>query len=167
MMNTEDSGLNVSRKHKQEFSYLIKYLYESFEMLSRWTPEFSAKELLLILALRGNKPYRISDIAHYTGFSVSTVSWLVGRLAKKKIVTRRRHQTDRRVVMVKLASKGKEAIDEFDRIFEEIADTFYSVLTLEEQKDLLRFSEKVISRLEEKGKGNCAAVRRGNIAGNH
>ncbi len=165
MMKEEDSGLYIARKYKQEFSYLIKYLYESFEMLSRWTPEFTAKELLLILALRGNKPYRISDLAHNAGFSVSTVSWLVDRLAQKKIVARRRHQTDRRVVMVKLTSKGKGAIDEYDRIFEEIADTFCSVLTLEEQKDLLRLSEIVISRLEEKGKGNFTVVRRGNIAG--
>lgn len=134
-----------------ELSYVVKYLYENFEMLSRWTPEFTAKELLLILELRGNKSLCIGDIADKTGFSFSTVSWLVDNLVKRKILNRRRDSSDRRVVRVKLAAKGQETIREYDCIFEEIADLFYAVLTPEEQKEFLRLSCKVMDKIEKSG----------------
>lgn len=150
-MNTEDNGnIPEAKENTKELSYVIKYLYENFEMLSRWTPEFTAKELLLVLALRGGQPRRVSDIAQMTGFSISTVSWLVDGLVKQKVVARRRDSNDRRVVLVKLAPKGQEAIEEYDRIFEEIADLFYGALTLEEQEVFLRLNSKVISKLKEK-----------------
>jgi len=155
-VNTENSNKNnlESRNATKELSRIIKHLYESFEMLSRWTPEFSAKEFLLILALRGMKPHRVSDLAQKTGFSISTVSWLADSLVKKKIVTRRRATNDRRVVMVKLAPKGLDALNEYDRIFDEIADMFYGVLTPQEQKEFLRLNKKVIKKLEEKVRTN-------------
>ncbi len=149
-MSTEiNTSIPEAKENTRELSYAIKYLYESFEMLSRWTPEFTAKEFLLILSLREEQGCRISDIAQKTGFSISTVSWLVDGLVKKKIVTRRRASTDRRVVMVKLAPKGLEALREYDRIFEEIADMFYGVLTQKEQEVFLRLNRKVISKLKE------------------
>ncbi len=153
-MATEEENskgiISGSRENVREFSHIIKYLYENFEMLSRWTPEFTAKELLLLLALRGDQLHRISDIAHKTGFSISTVSWLVDNLVNNKCVIRRRQSSDRRVVTVKLAPKGQDAIREYDRIFEEIAERFYETLTFKEQKEFLRLARKVIGKLEKK-----------------
>jgi len=146
------SVISSSRENVREFSRIIKYLYENFEMLSRWTPEFTAKELLLLLALREDQLHRVSDIAHKTGFSISTVSWLVNNLVKNKCVVRRRQSSDRRVVKVKLAPKGQDAIREYDRIFEEIGETFYETLTFKEQKEFLRLAHKVIGRLEKKSR---------------
>lgn len=134
----------------KELSYIIKYLYEYFEMLSRWTPVFTSKEFLIVLALRDNKTCRIGELVQNTGFSFSTVSWLVESLVKKKVIVRRRNSSDRRVVMVKLAEKGQEAIDEYDRIFVDIADKFYGALTAEERVDFLKISRKVISTFSER-----------------
>lgn len=153
MVNNENRSFSNNEKITTELSYIVKYLYENFEMLSRWTPEFTAKELLLILELRDNKSLRIGDIVDKTGFSFSTVSWLVDNLVKKKVLSRRRDSNDRRVVRVKLAAKGQETIQEYERIFEEIADLFYAVLTPEEQQEFLRLSCKVIDKLEEKTAG--------------
>ncbi len=165
MATEEMNGKSVisgSRENIREFSHIIKYLYENFEMLSRWTPEFTAKELLLLLALKGDRLHRISDIAHETGFSISTVSWLVDSLVKNKCVIRRRQSSDRRVVTVKLAPKGQDAIREYDRIFEKMAETFYETLTFKEQKEFLRLTRKVIGKLE-KSMGKLMTVQTGEI----
>jgi DNA-binding MarR family transcriptional regulator len=140
-------------KTTKELSHIVRYLYESFEMLSRWTPEFTAKEFLIILALRENQPLRISDLVIRTGFSYSTVSWLVDSLVNKKVVVRRRNSSDRRVVMVRLTVQGQEAIKEYDSIFDRIADLFYGSLTADEQNEYLILSRKVVNGLEEKSKG--------------
>ncbi len=150
MKTSTDTAIDDARKTTGELSRIVRYLYEKFEMLSRWTPEFTAKEFLLILALRGNQPQRVSDLVNRTGFSYSTVSWLVDSLVKKKIVVRRRHSSDRRVVMVRLTPEGQKAIVEYDCIFDDIADLFYGTLTAEEQEEYLRLSRKVISKLEKK-----------------
>ena len=149
---------NDQIKTTRELSNIVKYLYENFEMLSRWTPEFTAKEFLLILALRDNQPQRISELVARTGFSYSTVSWLTDSLVNKQITVRRRHSSDRRVVMVRLTSKGQEALKKYDSIFDDIADHFYGTLTAEEQKEYLRLSRKVIGSLEGKRKIKQASL---------
>lgn len=143
---------NDQIKTTKELSHIVRYLYESFEMLSRWTPEFTAKEFLIILALRENQPLRISELVIRTGFSYSTVSWLVDSLVNKKVVVRRRNSNDRRVVMVRLTVQGQEAVKEYDSIFDQIADLLYGSLTADEQKEYLSLSRKVVNGLEEKSK---------------
>ncbi len=149
---------NIQIKTTRELSHIVRYLYENFEMLSRWTPDFTAKEFLLILALRENQPQRVSELVARTGFSYSTVSWLIDSLVNKQIVVRRRHSSDRRVVMVRLTSLGQEAVKEYDSIFDDIADLFYGTLTTEEQNEYLRLSRKVVSCLEENRKFKGAAL---------
>ncbi len=136
-----------------DLSQIVRFIYENFEMLSRWTPEFTAKEFLVILALRGNRQLRISEVVQLTGFSYSTVSWLVDSLVKKRIISRRRHSTDRRVVLVKLTSRGHESLEEYDRIFDDIAALLDDVLSEKEQELFLQLSRKIIDKLGEKN--NC------------
>jgi DNA-binding MarR family transcriptional regulator len=136
-----------------DLSQIVRFIYENFEMLSRWTPDFTAKEFLVILALRGNLQLRISEVVQLTGFSYSTVSWLVDSLAKKRIVSRRRHSTDRRVVLVKLTSRGHESLEEYDRIFDDIAALLNDVLSEKEQELFLQLSRKIIDKLGEKNNG--------------
>jgi len=133
-----------------DLSQIVRFIYENFEMLSRWTPDFTAKEFLVILALRGNQQLRISEVVQLTGFSYSTASWLVDSLVKKRIVSRRRHSTDRRVVLVKLTSRGHEALGEYDRIFDDIAALLDDVLSEKEQELFLKLSRKIIDKLGEK-----------------
>jgi DNA-binding MarR family transcriptional regulator len=133
-----------------DLSQIVRFIYENFEMLSRWTPDFTAKEFLVILALRGNQQLRISEVVQLTGFSYSTASWLVDSLVKKRIVSRRRHSNDRRVVLVKLTSRGHEALGEYDRIFDDIAALLDDVLSEKEQELFLKLSRKIIDKLGEK-----------------
>lgn len=137
-----------------DLSQIVRFIYENFEMLSRWTPEFTAKEFLVILALRGKQHLRISEVVTLTNFSYSTVSWLVDSLVKKKIISRKRHSSDRRVVLVRLTPGGLEALEEYDRIFENIAALLDDVLSDKEQELFLALSRKIIDKL---GKRNSSS----------
>ncbi len=136
----KDTG---TREDTKELSLIIRYLYESFEMLSRWTPDFTAKEFLVVLSLRKKNYAKVSEIAKETGFSMSTVSWLINSLSGKKIVERRRQSSDRRVVMIKLTPGGQEALAEYDHIFDDIAGMIFSSLEPGEKEEYMRLSRKI------------------------
>lgn len=140
-----------SKSINNDLSQIVRFIYEDFEMLSRWTPEFTAKEFLIILSLRDKRQLRISELVHLTGFSYSTASWLVDSLVKKKIVSRKRYSNDRRVVLVKLTSSGYEALAEYDRIFHDIGSLLEDILSESEQELFLRLSRKIIDKLNERG----------------
>lgn len=75
-----------------------------------------------ILANEGEM--KISDLSEKVGLSNSTVSGILDRLEKQKIIMRQRSGDDRRIVLVKVTSEfekqAKEQFDEIDKFFEEL-----------------------------------------------
>ncbi len=66
-------------------------------------------------------------------------------LARKKVLARRRSKDDRRVVQVKLAEKGRKAIEQYDRIFTRIAGDMARKLDGAELDELFRLLRKMVS----------------------
>lgn len=122
---------------------IIQAIYEEYEMLSRWTPEFTAKEFLVILAMRDNRTYKVGEIAVSLDFPMSTTSFLINSLVTKNILTRKRGRNDRRVVQVRLTESGKMALAEYDLIFERIASQMLNELNDEESRELIRLLKKM------------------------
>jgi len=55
----------------------------------------------------------VSALADYLGVTMAAVSSLVERMVKCGLLDRKRSESDRRVVQVSLAAKGREAIEDF------------------------------------------------------
>ncbi len=68
---------------------------------------------LVELASRG--PQRLADLATALGVDRSTATRMCDRLVRKRLVTRRRSQEDRRAVRVSLTSDGAELVAEVSR----------------------------------------------------
>ncbi len=68
---------------------------------------------LIELASRG--PQRLADLATALGVDRSTATRMCDRLVRKRLVTRRRAQQDRRVVRVSLTRTGAELVAEVSR----------------------------------------------------
>ena len=68
---------------------------------------------LVELASRG--PQRLADLAAALGVDRSTATRMCDRLVRKRLVTRRRAQQDRRVVRVSLTAAGAELVAEVSR----------------------------------------------------
>lgn len=128
----------------RELGGIIKSIYEKYEMLSRWTPEFTAKEFIVVLSMRGEKSYTVGEVAKATAFPMSTTSFLLDNLFKKRIVTRARKETDRRVVSIALTDKGRRAVREYDRIFEEIGKDMLQRLTKSQSLEFLDLLRMVV-----------------------
>jgi DNA-binding MarR family transcriptional regulator len=68
---------------------------------------------LIELASRG--PQRLADLATALGVDRSTATRMCDRLVRKRLVTRRRAQEDRRTVRVSLTASGAELVAEVSR----------------------------------------------------
>jgi MarR family transcriptional regulator, organic hydroperoxide resistance regulator len=69
------------------------------------------QEWRVLAALAAQGPQRLGDLAHLTSIDVSTLSRLIGRMARGKLVARTRENGDRRAVRLALAAKGRRAAD--------------------------------------------------------
>lgn len=67
------------------------------------------QEWRVLAALAAHGPQRLSDLAVLTSIDLSTLSRLVGRMVRTKIVGRTRTNGDRREVRVNLTPKGRRA----------------------------------------------------------
>ena len=76
-----------------------KYLMKNYQV--------STPQLNCILTLYENGPLSISQIGRLVLLKSSTVTGIIDRLEKKKLVKRMRISTDRRVVIIKLTAEGK------------------------------------------------------------
>ena len=68
-------------------------------------PQYRA---LVVLASRG--PMRPVDLAEALGVDPSTVTRLCDRLSDKRLISRRRHGGDRRVVWLDLSGRGRQLV---------------------------------------------------------
>jgi DNA-binding MarR family transcriptional regulator len=69
------------------------------------------QEWRVLAALAAHGPQRLGDLARLTSIDVSTLSRLIGRMARRDLVGRTRENGDRRAVRLALARKGRRAVD--------------------------------------------------------
>ena len=113
-------GRNISSQKSQnesspdrvkEIIFLIRKLMHGAEM---YTKELNKKysitsaQLNCLLALYENGPLPPSQIAKHMMVKSSTVTGVIDRLEKKRLVTRQRNSPDRRIINIQLTSDGKK-----------------------------------------------------------
>jgi MarR family transcriptional regulator, organic hydroperoxide resistance regulator len=69
------------------------------------------QEWRVLAALAAQGPQRLGDLARLTSIDVSTLSRLIGRMARRKLVGRTREDGDRRAVRLALAANGRRTVD--------------------------------------------------------
>lgn len=79
-------------------------------IVDRVKPGLTASQLMILLILHDTKngELSISALAKEVGVTLPSVSGVIDRLYKEKIVERIRDKNDRRLVLVRLTEKGKE-----------------------------------------------------------
>ena len=136
------------------FKYIDEYKFIFFP--DKWSNlflDYSKNEFLAIVFIYRNKNVTISDISEYIDAPLNTVTGVINRLEKKKMVTRIRDTIDKRVVNISLTSFGE---DEFIKAKDEIIyfiKKIYSELNDEEMSVLFGVVSKVMGILKD-GKNN-------------
>lgn len=104
-----------------EVEKMVKqHMRRHFEPAGLTMPQGSVLGVLL----ENGGEVKMTDIAGKLSLSNSTVSGIVDRLEKQRLVTRRRSEDDRRVVYVGITPKfmeiHRETVEKLDRIFDNI-----------------------------------------------
>jgi DNA-binding MarR family transcriptional regulator len=98
-----------------------------------------------------NETIQPSKVAEITGLTRGTVSKLIDRLLKKDLVTREESLNDRRFQNIKLTEKAIKLVPELTKIADENDNLFFSVITLEEKKELKKILIKLANLNNIKG----------------
>jgi len=107
--------------------------------------ELSVREVRLMLALGERGEMIMTDLAGVIRAPLSTVTRMVDRLEAKGLTERFRSEEDRRIVLVRMAAKGRELHAIFERHHQELAQRMLAPLTPGEREILLELMAKMVA----------------------
>ena len=117
----------------------VKHIHNTFMLLMRVSKRWFVQRLqahgltlpqfVTLASLAGHEaPCTMSDLTNVTFHDPPTMTGVIDRLVKMKLVERTRSQTDRRVVLVIPTQDGKELVNEIEtNIFSEMSNTYASL----------------------------------------
>ncbi len=88
------------------------YIFER-EKVDRF--KLSYQEIFLLQYLRRHSPASMTSISLEMRLPLSTCSRLVGRLEKMRLLSRKKADRDRRIILVSLNKKGEKAVTDVER----------------------------------------------------
>jgi DNA-binding MarR family transcriptional regulator len=112
-----------------------KTLFQSGKVLNS---DLTPSQIKSLFAFEeGDRAYPIGELGRNARVKSSTMTDMIDRLEKEKIVERIRDNGDRRVVKVRLTDKGKKIKREFTQKTRKGVETAFSKLSEEEVRTLL------------------------------
>ncbi|MBN1690937.1 MAG: MarR family transcriptional regulator [Dehalococcoidia bacterium] len=94
----------------------------------------SQVEVMMALSYM-QKPMTLTEISPYLAIETASVSLVIDKLQKQKLVQRRHSRTDRRNIFITLTPLGKKMVDQlWPPTFNIIMDMFFHNLTDEERR---------------------------------
>ena len=88
------------------------------------------------------------DLAEILDMRPSSLTEMVSNLEKNSLISRKQDENDRRIMHVYLTEEGKKIIESFKQAKDELHDSVFSCLTLDEKEKMLEIVRKVNSSLE-------------------
>jgi MarR family transcriptional regulator, organic hydroperoxide resistance regulator len=128
--------------------------------------DISYQQFLVLQRIQlGEGPVKETDISKYLGRNLNSISMIVDRMVKQKLITKVRDRKDRRVVHVKLTPLGKERLEAGIKAGNALIKRMTKTFTPEEIEAAVYLLEKLrVISLEELGKEETTPlVRESNI----
>ncbi|MGI6450223.1 MAG: MarR family winged helix-turn-helix transcriptional regulator [Desulfitobacteriia bacterium] len=112
--------------------------------------DLSITEIHVIEAIGLNQERNMSSVARDLDITIGTLTIAINNLLRKGYVNRTRSEEDRRIVLISLTPKGKEAYQHHLRFHDEMIRTTISRLSQEEMKVLISALENINGYFKEK-----------------
>jgi len=128
----------------------ILYLYTESRRITKELArraDLTGPQLTVVKLLEAFGDLSLSELSEKIRAQNSTVTGIIDRMERESLVTRERSKEDRRVVYIKLTSKGRELAREIPVEPMEIFKSALETLSQQEMKDLLRIMTKVAKRV--------------------
>ena len=108
----------------------------------------TATQYLVLTSLGENDNQSLSELGRRLDFDGPTITGIVDRVTREKLVERQRTDGDRRVVRVRLTRKGAALIPKVDRIAKEINQNALAPLHPEERTVLIGSAIRIWEQLK-------------------
>lgn len=109
----------------------------------------SKQEFFALLLMSRHGEIIMSQVAEYVNISMSTATGIIDRLVKNGYCSRRRSESDRRVVMIALTEKAEKIIADIKNIGEDYFKRVTNALSAEEQQFLFSIITKIFTVLSD------------------
>ena len=120
----------------------------SRQLMDSRLSEFETRELFA-LEMLGAKPWiSMSELSSFLNTAANTMTGIVNRMVRRKLVQRRNSEKDRRVVEIALTESGELIYQEYLSLHLEYVEGLMQVLTDQETEQYLALMEKMVSQLE-------------------
>jgi DNA-binding MarR family transcriptional regulator len=137
---------NISRMGNAMFN-LMYGMKKGVDDCSKVCGDLSDKEFLIITFVGQMQNVKMSEIAEHLSSPLSTLTSIVDKLVQNNFLTRYHSSEDRRVVLVALASNGKDTCDKFLEKKQSMAQDILSNFNEADQEKLIGYLERVPSTL--------------------
>ncbi|GAB7024080.1 MarR family winged helix-turn-helix transcriptional regulator [Salidesulfovibrio brasiliensis] len=129
---------------------LSHLIVEFYERLSSWEHAvvrdkgLTLPQMHTLEILGANGPMRMKELAQRMGVTTGTLTVMVDRLNRNGHVERRRHESDRRSIIVALTPSGMELFREHDDLHKQLTDDLTAGLTPEETTAFTELLRRIV-----------------------
>ncbi len=146
-INNKISQQHTLDQHVQELAHHLLLLRKmqdkaDTELLSS-LGKLSMQELNILNIIGDTEPCIMSDIAKRAVLSLSSVTVIVDKLVKSKLVQRVRSEEDRRIVRGSLTEDGRKIYQVQIKHMQDVLSKMLNVLTSEERESFLHIFQKI------------------------
>jgi DNA-binding MarR family transcriptional regulator len=111
----------------------------------------TARQSLILLSCDLEEANSAAALANLYGLEASSITRLVDRLEKKRLIERTRSRSDKRKVILSLTPRGKAALQRAVKISGPIAIAMWQGVSEQERESLAAIINKVLKNLDEMG----------------
>ena len=91
----------------------------------------------------------ISCLSKKTGLALTTLTSMLDRMEKLKLLSRQKGEGDRRKTLIYLTKEAKKLEDKYTEVSKEIGDIYYQGFTKKEIKEFEDYLKRVLKNVEE------------------
>ncbi|KUK83034.1 MAG: Transcriptional regulator [Microgenomates bacterium 39_6] len=137
--------LKQQTKHISELLPKIARNLRIAPLIDEVKPGLTTSQLRVLLILKDMKDIAlpVGKLVEELAVSFPSVSGIIDRLYREKLIERSRSRQDRRLVLVKLSNTGKEVIEKLLRAFEELLFDVLKKIPETERETIIKAIERV------------------------
>lgn len=123
----------------------------------------TAPQTHVLKAIRKKSPYSLKELSDRVSLSSATVSSILDRLYAKGFVERKRSNSDKRKLVVKVTELGCETMDKAPARLQEVFSKKFFQIQNWEQHQLLASTQRIVSMLNAEELGASPILTSGEI----
>ncbi|WNJ20755.1 MarR family transcriptional regulator [Pontibacter sp. G13] len=124
-------------------------VYRSHQNYIKQKYEISAVEMEIIQLIVLEGPKKMKEIGQHFNIKLSTLTSIIDKIERQKLVKRINSREDRRVVFLEVSRKGKTLYDQYSRYLHVISQKIKSSLTDSQHDALIKGLDRMTGLVEQ------------------